>query len=101
MSKTPFTINIEHDDVAITTATMYGMRYPNGIIQWVSDKGGYGFGTIDFQKLAERDGYRMELWGKVLDGRAEDAKVDRDTYGAGHQLVKRSITIAITAPEVV
>lgn len=93
MSKTNHTIEIPDEEVAIQSHTGYGMRYPNGEVSWGSDNG------ISFKLLAEEVIGAKTQWVSLVARRAEGANINPVKYLEQHQLIKRTITVAITAPE--
>lgn len=76
----------------------YGMRYPNGDIIWVQARTHHGH-TVSFAKLAKDHAYSMEAWDEGLRAAAKAAKIDAAEYAEGHQLVKRTVIVAVTEAE--
>lgn len=75
-------------------STQYGMRYPDGTIQWGADING-----TTFQRLHEKVPSALTNWDSLLRRRADAARVDFEEYYAGHQLIKRHIIWAVTGAE--
>ena len=75
----------------------YGMRYPDGTIRWDKDGDGIEFWrlTSDNESSAERDRY-VNKWAETLERRANNARIDVETYTNGHTLIKRFIMVAVT-----
>lgn len=76
----------------------YGMRYPNGDIIWVQARTHHGH-TVRFAGLAEDNPNSMATWDEGLMRAAEAAKIDATEYSEGHQLVKRTVIVAVTEAE--
>lgn len=93
MSNTALTIQIVDENVSIETHSMYGMRYPDGTVRWVNDQ------QVSFERLAEGDPAHSDRWENHMRSRAHNASINFPEYKAGHQLIKRTITVAVTAPE--
>lgn len=96
MAQSSITIRIANEDPRVDVHHEYGMRYPDGTIKWRGDTDNYS--TL-FGALAEGNAHQAEQWRKTLESRANAAKIDLHAYTAAHQLIRRSITIAVTAPE--
>jgi hypothetical protein len=86
-------------EALVTQHTQYGVRQPDGTVIW--DGVRYKLGTILFDALALKpDNHSQHRnWREYLDERAEAANVDKDEYAAKHQLIKRSVVVAVTAAE--
>ena len=87
---------IEDEAPSVVTIHQYGMVYPNGTLIWGGDNGSW---SVSFKDLAEHDERADENWGKMLESRARSAAIPLADYEKAHKLVRRSITIAVTAPE--
>ena len=82
-------------------STQYGMRFPDGSIQWETIDCGAGR-NITVQYLAnggpEATTYQR-WWDDTLKSRALSAKIDAAEYAIKHRIVKRSIILTVTATE--
>lgn len=77
----------------------HGMRYPDGRIQWVSTRTPNYSATVYFDKLAAGDEGTQDDWNRIVRQRAASANIDPAEYAAGHQLVKRTVILAVTEME--
>ena len=106
MSAAELIIKIEDESVRIDTHTQYGMRYPNGEIEWdrlPGTRGIDGF-PLHVRDLAVKDGSHSNFgvgqrWTKHMEEQADKVKIDRAEYAVGHRIVKRSIIVSVTATE--
>lgn len=94
-SQTQLTVSLP-DKPATAIHTQLGMRYPDGTILWGYDHESVG-GSIRFDHL---DGEMVaRQWRQRLTRRAEAASIQVSEYIEGHELVKRTIIIAVTEHE--
>jgi hypothetical protein len=79
----------------------YGMRFPDGTIKWTLIDNGAKSTNIYFHDLVDPSphSYSPPNWEKYLQRKAEAASVDLHDYTAQHQLIKRTIVIAVTTAE--
>lgn len=96
-STTNVTIAVDDHGTDTTVLTQYGMRYPDGTVKWGND--GSSIGAIDFGQLRAGHDDPVSAWGRRLRERATVASLDVKTYADQHQLLKRTIVVAVTAPE--
>lgn len=96
MTKARVGFDIEDENPKIETLHQYGMTYPDGTIRWDHDPGGR---TVNFRKLAAGSTTEDEDWGKLLEARAKAAAIPLADYEQAHQMIRRTITIAVTVPE--
>lgn len=96
MAQSSVTITIENEDPRVEVLQEYGMRYPDGSVKWSGDTANF---SVSFRGLAEGNRHQAEQWSKTLESRAAASKIDLASYTAAHQLIKRSIIAAVTAPE--
>ena len=97
-----FTIEIPEDEAYVKSHEQYGMTYPDGSVKWSQEEGYSPTGgkvTTHFHLLAEMNSngdYARQMWIQVLRTRAEKANLPVPEYRDQHQLVKRTIVIAVT-----
>ena len=94
-SQTALTVAFS-DGAGAETYTQFGMRYPDGTIKWGYDHEAYG-GSTFFEGLDE--GERAGAWRKRLERRAAAASIQFSEYLEGHQLIKRTVIVAVTGFE--
>lgn len=73
-------------------STQFGMRYPDGNIQW-----GYDYhptGAIRFEDLD--NGAVTQAWRRRLEERAAAANIQISEYLEGHELLQRTVIVAVT-----
>ena len=97
-TKSPGTIavTLDNDVPETSTATQFGMRYPDGSVKWTHDHDAY---SIWFEEIANGRSSALEDWNKRLDRRAQEAMIDPESYADGHTLLKRSIIVVTTKAE--
>ena len=93
MASSTFATEIPGEDPLVHSEHEYGMRYPDGTVRWGRDSANLGFRSI-----ATNDTTR-EHYNNALRQRANQARVDPEAYIAGHQPIRRTITLAVTEPE--
>lgn len=83
----------------ITHTTQYGMRFPDGTIQWQGMSLAPGR-PIQFEDLHKRTDYRTTTWwDDYLKAKSAGAHLDPGEYGNQHQIVKRTVVLALTEAE--
>lgn len=80
------------NDAEIITASVYGVRYPDGTIRW----DGNGSKACETAATSD-DGLRR--WVNKLEEKAQELHIDPETYSNGHKLLRRTVIISATAPE--
>lgn len=86
-------VSVPNYGTLTTALPQFGMRYPDGTIRWVDDPNCYG---ITFKDLADDNYMAVEKWQDTVHRRAIEAKVNHTEYAAGHQLIKRTVIVAVT-----
>jgi hypothetical protein len=103
MSTSPLTVEVPTDAEKIISQTQYGVRWPNDEITWGLVDLGSGYRNIHITDLIPGAPgvsiYSKENWDKLMKDRAEKAMMGLDTYTALHKFVKRTVVLAVTAPE--
>jgi hypothetical protein len=100
MSSTNTTVAIKDNEQHLVTETQYGMRFPDGTINWE-----HGFMTGRGQRVHWGQLTKSEYtqdgnnWDAHLKSMAEAAHIDPAKYARQHQLVKRTIVVAVTEAE--
>lgn len=95
---TDLTFKVQDYGQTTQVAPQYGMRYPDGTITWVS-AATPNHERVDFKKLADGDATTAARWNTAVQQRAEKAMISHIEYAAGHQLVKRTVIVAVTEIE--
>jgi hypothetical protein len=100
-STDPTTLSIPTYQQHTIVEAQYGMRFPDGTIRWTLIDNGAKSTNIYFHELVDPkpNSYTPGNWEKHLIRKAEAASVDLAEYTAQHQLVKRTIVIAVTKTE--
>lgn len=94
------TISIPDNEQHTSVSTRYGMRFPDGTINWE-----HGYQTTSGRRVywgvIATNGHRQEMedWGSHLKSTAKNAHVDPEEFAAQHQPVKRTIVVAVTEAE--
>ena len=91
-------IDLPDNEPLTKTFTQYGMRYPDGRVRWVKDHP-IGSTPVDFQQLSERHPQTLAIWDAHLQQRAAAANIQLSEYREGHELIKRTIIVAVTDAE--
>lgn len=86
-------------DKHVAQHDQYGMRFPDGSIQW--DSMPYKLGRISFDALVKtrKTSGTNQDWTQYLNTKAAEAKIDPEQYAKSHQLIRRSVIVAITEAE--
>lgn len=106
MSSTSITIP-DHGDQHVTQETQFGVIWPDGTTTWESiDYSGAASQRIYISDLVpssaspvRRSGYSTTNWDRLIEHRAEQAKLDADQYRDMHRFVKRTVILSVTAAE--
>lgn len=98
------TITVPNSEAKVTSETQYGVRFPNGQITWGIIDRGSSYRNVFISDLIpgatnKRSDRSESNWGEMLTNKADKAQISLDDYVKMHSLVKRTITIAVTAPE--
>lgn len=90
------------DTMDMVHTTQYGLRYPDGSIDWnYTQVGNPAYKqTVTVESLIGGKG-RADALELVLAERAKAASIDLDEYRAGYAFVKRTVVVAGTEPEVI
>lgn len=99
----PLTLSVHNYQPGVETLTQYGVRFPDGTITWARIETNRNRDII-IADLVPHPGeivgaYSRMDWDELLKHRAERAKLDLAEYTNGHDFVKRTLVIAITAFE--
>ena len=98
------TITVPNSEAKITSETQYGVRFPNGEITWGIIDRGSNYRNVFIGDLIPGAAPQVSdksraNWEEMLKVRADKAQINVDSYAEMHTFVKRSITVAVTAPE--
>lgn len=96
MAQSTVTLNIENEEPKVSSYQQYGMRYPDGSVRWDHDGANY---PVQFKQLQAGDTHTAVNWRKSLESRAATARIEMEAFAAGHQPIRRTITLAVTEPE--
>lgn len=97
MAETKIEVKITNEDVHISKHTLFGMKFPDGTIEWAvldTDRG-----AVNVQRLAEGEKETVLRWNTVLMRRAQAALIDVTQYKEGHTIVQREIIFSAGAVE--
>lgn len=94
---TDMTVKVRDYTEQTAVVTQYGMRYPDGTIQW--DKDDNTNYTVRFDSIVAGNSVTSMDWRRVLEKRAKTANIDVDDYASQHQLIKRTVVLAVTTAE--
>lgn len=90
-------VNLPAFESGVWTETQYGMRYPDGGILWETEPSLTA--STHFKNLVDDDGPAAQKWRTTLEHRAYGMSLDPTDYINGHQLIKRTVVVAITDRE--
>lgn len=76
--------------------TQFGMRYPDGTIKWGYEHESYD-GTLRFENLSTEA--TAQTWRSRLERRAAAANIQISEYMEGHELLQRTVVVAVTKAE--
>ena len=97
MSKIDVSIQVDADAVGKTEQVhQYGLQLPNEAVKW--DTFYYAGSKQCIQHATTSPSIRKDLI-LYLNGKADAANIPRDAYINGHKIVKRLVTIVVSAVE--
>lgn len=74
----------------VVTLTEYGMKYPDGSIDWTTTRCNISIQT----SIVERKGY--DYWTDRMHSRAKAANMSVEDYANAHTILERTVIVSIT-----
>lgn len=97
------TIELHDNEPTIASFTQYGVRFPDGEINWTMIDRGSDYKNIWISDLvpggAYKSRYSKDNWAEMLKSRAEKAKLSLQKYTEMHEFIQRTVMVAVTAAE--
>jgi len=85
--------------VDVSSIAQYGMRFPDGSVNWEAEYATSSGQKIKWGRLADRDRHHVYQWNQHLAKQASAAHIDATDYINGHQLIKRTVIVSVTGAE--
>lgn len=96
---TPLTVQVPDHEAKTVVETQYGMRFPDGTIGWSVIDGSRAGENISVEGIYRQNTNALIAWDRTRDAVADRAKMDRGEYANQHDIVKRTVILAVTTIE--